>query len=128
MRLTERLANIVRHKWVRIILVLPALLIIAAVSAGVDYCCYSGRIYPGIYLNEISLGGLSLKEAESKLAAELWSLEAVSYTHLDVYKRQVLLRQPTTARSATSLLFAMLVRFTYMTSKTIFFISMCLTL
>lgn len=83
MRLTERLANIVRHKWARIILVLPALLIIAAVSAGVDYCCYSGRIYPGIYLNEISLGGLSLKEAESKLAAELWSLEELRLSGIE---------------------------------------------
>ena len=62
---------------------LPALLIIAAVSAGVDYCCYRGRIYPGIYLNEISLGGLSLKEAESKLSAELWSLEELRLSGIE---------------------------------------------
>ncbi len=83
MSLKERLAGALHHKVVRILLVVPALLIIAALSTGVDYCCYRGRIYPGIYLNEVSLGGLSLAEAEAGLAAELWSLKELSLAGIE---------------------------------------------
>jgi vancomycin resistance protein YoaR len=73
--LKERLAGAWRHKAARVLLVLPALLVIAAIALGADYCCYRGKIYPGIYLNKISLGGLSLEEAEARLDAKLWSME-----------------------------------------------------
>lgn len=75
MQFKERLAGALRRKWVRALLAVPALLIIIAASIGVDYGCHRGRIYPGVHLQEISLGGLTPGEAKAGLAEKLWSLD-----------------------------------------------------
>jgi len=76
--LKERLTGALKIKWAWGLLVPLILLGLAAITAVVDFCCYHGRIYPEIYLNEIPVGGLKFAEAEAKLAAELFSLEEIT--------------------------------------------------
>lgn len=83
MSLKERLTGALKIKWAWGLLVPLILLGLAAITAVVDFCCYHGRIYPEIYLNEIPVGGLKFAEAEAKLAAELFSLEEITLTGMD---------------------------------------------
>lgn len=83
MTFKERLAGAWRHKSTRILLPLPVLMVLALIASGVDYCCYRGKIYPGIYLSGITIGGLRFKEAEARLDAELWSKEKLRLSGKD---------------------------------------------
>lgn len=76
----ERLAAIFQKKWVRVLLLLLLPCCIAALAAGGDFYRYRGRIYPGVYLNEIPLGGLKLGDAKARLTKELFSLDEINFT------------------------------------------------
>lgn len=84
MQLKERLAPAPRPGWARFLLLLPAALLIAAfLAAGIDYCCYRDRIYPGVHVNGIPLGGLSLEEARGRLSRELEVPKELKLTGLE---------------------------------------------
>ncbi len=73
----EQPEKAVRQRWTRILL-LPALfIIILTLAVGLDYYRYHGRIYPHVYLEEVSIGGLHFAEAENKLDSKLWSLKTI---------------------------------------------------
>ena len=44
---------------------------------GFDYLYYSKRIYPGVQVNDIPLGGLTIDAALAELEARLWSADKV---------------------------------------------------
>ncbi len=84
MQLKERPAVVPCPRWARFFLLLPAaLLITTALAVIIDYRCYRGRIYPGVYVQEISLGGLSREEAEARLSRELRTPKELKLTGLE---------------------------------------------
>lgn len=72
MNAKESLIKILRCKWT-----VAALVIVGSVSlaAGTDYLYYRTRLFHGVALNEIPLGGLRLDEAEKQLEEKLWSIQ-----------------------------------------------------
>ena len=44
---------------------------------GFDYLYYSKRIYPGVQVNDIPLGGLTVDAALAELEARLWSADKI---------------------------------------------------
>ena len=80
MRLREQLVAALQNKWVKAVTLFLLPWCIAALAAGADFYRHRGRIYPGVYLNEISLGGLKLPEAEARLSKELFSLDEITFT------------------------------------------------
>lgn len=89
--LFRRLGNWLKEKKSRFLLALPVLLIIAVLAVGIDFYCYRDRIYPGVYLNKIPLGGLTPLEAEEKIRAKLWSLEKVNISGINGAVSDILL-------------------------------------
>lgn len=78
MVLTERLCAALQNKWLRIVLPPLILGLLVAAAAAVDFACFRGKIYPGVYLQEIPLGRMSLQAAEDKLNAGLFSLKEIT--------------------------------------------------
>lgn len=64
------------RRWVIIVLV-----ILGAAGAGVmaDYLYYRDRLYPGVYLADLALGGLRLAEAEKRLKEALWAERELTF-------------------------------------------------
>lgn len=79
----ERLAAALQKKWGRIVLILLIPWSLAALASTMDCYCYRGRIYPGVYVQGVAVGGLDLVRAEEKLAAELFNLERITFTGLE---------------------------------------------
>ena len=76
MQLKESLTLALRPRWARFLLLpLVLILFIITLAMSTDYCCHRGRIYPGVHLNGIPLGGLSLEEAADRLTSELCTRE-----------------------------------------------------
>ncbi|MGI6615611.1 MAG: VanW family protein [Dethiobacteria bacterium] len=79
MHLKERLTTALHIKWVRLLLILILPFFMAALAASADYYCYRGRIYPGVYFNDLPLGGMKLTDAEAKLEKEFFSMKRITF-------------------------------------------------
>ncbi len=83
MSIKERLSGLLRRKVLLALLAPLLILLLLAAAIGIDYWRFCGKIYPGVYVNGISLGGLSLEEAEARLKAELWSREELKLSGVE---------------------------------------------
>lgn len=64
--------------WVIVFLILiGGLIMLFLLLLGFDYLYYSKRIYPGVQVNDIPLGGLTIDAALAELEARLWSADKV---------------------------------------------------
>ncbi len=59
---------------------LMTLLVAVAILAGMDNCYYRERLYPGIALGEVDLGGLKIAEAQTLLEKSVFSTLELSLT------------------------------------------------
>lgn len=84
MKLKESPTPALRPGWARFILLpLALMLIIIALTMSIDCCSYRGRIYPGVHVNGIPLGGLSLEEAADRLTVKLCAREELKLAGLE---------------------------------------------
>lgn len=76
MRAKEIAGRLLRKRWIPV-----ALLTLLALSTAVtaDYLYYRNRVYPGVYLNEIRLGGMKLGAVEPHLEKFLWTDHEVRF-------------------------------------------------
>ena len=62
------------------------LVIFAAATAGGAYVTYNGKIFPNVYVDTISLGGMTSAEAESTLDAAGWTARTCAALKLVTYR------------------------------------------
>ncbi|MEW5785327.1 MAG: VanW family protein [Bacillota bacterium] len=75
----ENVKAVVKSKWVILCLSAAGGIIVFALSVlGVDYIYYHTRVYPGVQLYTVNLGGLRFEEAADEIEAKLWSRDEVS--------------------------------------------------
>ncbi len=89
MVLKERLSAVLHQKWSIFGLILLLPVILGLLAAAVDFGCHRGKIYPGVYLQEIPLGRLSLVAAEDRLNSGLFSLEQITLTGAGLEPRTI---------------------------------------
>ncbi len=80
MILKEQLSAALQNKWLRIGLLPVILSLLLLFAAAGDFLCHRGKLYPGVYLQEIPVEGMSLAAAAEELAAGLFSLEQITLT------------------------------------------------
>ena len=74
---SHKASNITKNWVVIFLFAIGGLIMLFLLLLGFDYLYYSKRIYPGVQVNDIPLGGLTVDAALAELEARLWSADKV---------------------------------------------------